>query len=511
MRLLRAALTTGAVALLSGTALVVGAGPASAHPMPHSVVLLDVHPAGVTAQLELPVDDLALASGIDLTAGELPADVQEQLRDYLAEHVQPTSAGRAWSVEVGDLSVTDAEQTSTGPYREVDAELQLTPPAGGGTRQFDLGYDVVVHQVVTHVAFVTLRQDWATGQLGTDGGRELGVVRIDTRTMAVEPLAVDLDAGSAWHGFVAMLTLGGHHIAEGTDHLLFLLTLLLPAPLLLAGRRHWGGSAGVRQAVGAIARITLAFTVGHSVTLALSALGRVELPAQPVEVLISVSILVSAVHAVRPIFPGREALVAGLFGLVHGMAFSLTLAELQLSTAQLVISLLGFNLGIELVQLLVVAVTLPALVLLAGADPVYRVVRTGGAVLAGVAALGWLLARVGWGNPVATAADALGAHGGWAVAALWAAAAATVVRRRQSGPVEQATTGHSGALVARRARTPGTVSRPSDPAGSRDTGPVPGRCHAAPSDAGWVTSTSTPTAPAGVAGSRAAPPVNLPG
>jgi len=440
MRLLRTALTAGAVAL-SGTALVVGATPASAHPMPSSVVLLDVHSDHIDAELELPVQDLGTAMDLDL-AGDADlalADDGAALRDYLAAHVALSTDGQPWSVAVEDLSLGDAEQTSTGPYQEIVAELTLTPPVGVGTRQFDLDYDAVVHQVVTHSVLVSLRQDWAAGVVEADQGRELGVIAIDNRTMTIAPLQIDLDDASTWAGFLAMVGLGGHHIAEGTDHLLFLLTLLLPAPLLLAGRRRWGGAAGGRSAVLAITRITLAFTVGHSVTLALSALGRFDLPAQPVEALIAASILVSAVHAVRPLFPGREALVAGLFGLVHGMAFSFTLAELSLSTPQLVVSLLGFNLGIELVQLLVVALVLPPLVLLADTRA-YPALRTVGAVIAGVAACGWLADRLGRPNPIAGAADALGGHGGWAVAALWLAALAVLVawwrRSATTGPAD---------------------------------------------------------------------------
>jgi HupE / UreJ protein len=436
MRSLRAALTAGAVALLTGAALVVGAAPASAHPMPHSVVLLDVHPDRIEAQVALPVDDLHLASGLDAVAQPEQVITRDgdAVRAYLAGHVRPATDGVPWTVSVADLSVRDAEQTATGPYREVVAHLLLRPPSGLGTRRFTFAYDAVVHQVVTHTVLVALRTDWATGRVGADGvgedGRELGVIAVDSRTMTVAPLPVDLDSGGAWEGFLGMLRLGGHHIAEGTDHLLFLLTLLLPAPLLLTTRRRWGGPAGPRRAAAAIGRITLAFTVGHSVTLALSALGRIDIPARPVEAAIAASILVSAVHAVRPLFPGREALIAGLFGLVHGMAFSFTLAELDLSTFQLVVSLLGFNLGIELVQLLVVALVLPPLVVLARADVAYRVLRIGGASIAGIAALGWLADRLDAANPVATAADTIGAHGWWVVAALWLAALTVLGRSR---------------------------------------------------------------------------------
>src|SRR5580704_10928153 len=130
-------------------------------------------------------------------------------------------------------------------------------------------------------------------------------------------------------GFASVFRLGMRHIAEGTDHLLFLLALLLPAPLMVVGSR-WVGFAGVRRSLLRILKIVTAFTVGHSITLALAALGLVRVPSRPIEVLIAVSIFVSAAHALRPLFPGREAAIAAFFGLIHGLAFATTLAELGL-------------------------------------------------------------------------------------------------------------------------------------------------------------------------------------
>ena len=117
------------------------------------------------------------------------------------------------------------------------------------------------------------------------------------------------------------------HIAEGTDHLLFLLTLLLPAPLLASGGR-WNRSAIIRQSLLHILGIVTAFTLGHSLTLALAGFGIVRTPSRPVEVLIATSILVLAIHALRPIFPGKEAAIAAFFGLIHGFAFASALSGL---------------------------------------------------------------------------------------------------------------------------------------------------------------------------------------
>lgn len=138
-----------------------------------------------------------------------------------------------------------------------------------------------------------------------------------------------------------MVGMGIGHIADGTDHQLFLLTLLLPAPLL-AVRRRWRGVTTTGAVIRRISAITLAFTLGHSLTLILGTLG-LPVPQQPVEAAIAVSVLVASAHALRPLFPGREPLVAGPFGLIHGMAFSTTLAQLNLTGSQLALSLLGFN------------------------------------------------------------------------------------------------------------------------------------------------------------------------
>lgn len=451
------------IAIAVPAALLLGASPAAAHPMPHSVVQLDVYKDSVTARLALPVGDFTTASGIDLNTvkSSALATKSQAIRTYLAAHIHPTTLkGEAWQVTIGALSLSRTEQTSTGPYRELVARAVLTPPAGADVRHFTLDYDVIVHQVVTHVTLVSVRQDWAAGRVTGDGATQVGTIRLDVRHMKVPPLTVDLGKGSAWRGFVAMLQLGANHILTGTDHLLFLLILLLPAPLLAAGGRWNGGLAGPRAALTRIGGITLAFTVGHSVALAATALTRFEIPGRPVEAFIAASILVGAVHAIRPLFPGKEAIVAGVFGLGHGMAFSFVLAEMHLSTAQLATSLLAFNLGIELVQLLLVCLALPSLLVLARLR-VQPALRVTGALITATAAVGWLADRLGLPNPVARAADSAGSHttGMLTLLALTAVAAVgwTLVLRqrgRRTTELEHTTATEPAASGAALSRVP---------------------------------------------------------
>ena len=375
---------------------------AAAHPMPHSVVLLDLHPAGVAAEVQLPLGELELAFGhaVAHDPATLVARLGPALRAYLEQHVRPVGPdGRPWAVAVQSLRVSAAEQTATGPYPALTARLWLRPPAGASPRSFTLYYDVIMHQLVTHAALVAVRRDWETGRVGEPEPAEVGIIRLNPRDNRIAPLVVHRAGGGWAAGLRGMVALGGRHIAEGTDHLLFLLVLLLPAPLLVAGRR-WGGFGGGRYGLTRLLRLVTAFTLGHSLTLLAGALGWLRLPGQPVEVLIAGSILVSAVHAWRPLFAGREAGVAAGFGLVHGLAFAGSLADLHLPPGPLALSILGFNLGIELMQLVVIAATVPWLLLLAR-TPAYGRVRRGGAAVAGVVALAWLAERLtGQPNPL---------------------------------------------------------------------------------------------------------------
>ncbi|GAB4586927.1 HupE/UreJ family protein [Nocardia sp. IFM 10818] len=382
---------------------------APAHPMPGTKVLLDVGETAIEAELLIPAANLAEASGIDVNVRpRLSAEDSAGLARYVGDHLRPTTPdGVPWTVQIGDVHLNYADRTAIGSYKELVVQAVLTPPPGADMRRFVLGYDAVIHKVSTHIALVAVRQDWRAGQVdvGNDA-RQVGVIRMDAETLTVPPLSVDLSEAGAWRGFAGMVKLGGHHILEGTDHLLFLFTLLLPA-VLIAKNGRWYPDNRPRRAVRHILAVTVAFTAGHSVALAVSALTRLEIPAVPVEILIAATILVGGAHAVRPLFPGREAAVAGTFGLIHGMAFSFTLAELDLSTGQLALSLLGFNLGIEAVQLLLVALALPPLLVLA-ATRAQPVLRTGGALLVITAALGWAFDRLGFANPIARAADQAG-------------------------------------------------------------------------------------------------------
>lgn len=373
--------------------------PLYAHFQPTTIVLLDVRQDKVTAELQIPLSELELAFGHDVSQNTdtLIARLEPQLKEYLISHIHPATAGKQpWTVTIINMRVEDAVQTQSGPYQEITVHLDLTPPVGGDARNFALNYDVIMHQVVTHSALVSVRSDWEQGINREQPPVAVGVIAVDTKTTQIFPLDINLETGSGWRGFRGMVSLGMRHIKEGTDHLLFLLVLLLPAMLLVDGKQ-WGEFGGSRYSIARLLKIVTAFTVGHSITLLIGALGWLQLPPQPIEVLIAVSILVSAVHAVRPVFPDKEMYVAAGFGLVHGLAFASVLSDLNLGAGQMALSILGFNVGIELMQLFVIALVVPWLILLS-LTPFYKYVRITGAILAAAAAAAWIIERVS-GNP----------------------------------------------------------------------------------------------------------------
>ncbi len=380
-----------------------------AHNSPSSSVMLDFYRDRVGVELTLPLAELELSFKQPLLANPAEAFAKNNsaLKDYVQAYVNPqTEDGRAWSVEVQDLKL----QTNSQPF-DLVAQVMMTPPAGASTRKFNFNYSVINHEVMSHCVFVSVRNDWDTAVFSGQP-EPLGQIHF-----TVTSLAIDRSNGSWTRGFRSVFNLGLRHIAEGTDHLLFLLVLLLPAPLLASGKR-WGNFGGLKRSLLQLLKIVSAFTIGHSLTLLIGAAGWLRLPGQPVEILIAVSILVSAIHAIRPWFAGKEVFIAAGFGLIHGLAFADSIAGFGFSPWYLACTVLGFNLGIEAMQLIVVAVTIPWLILLARTE-FYPPVRILGAVFGGTAALGWIAERMlHWPNPFNAVVNTLAQHGFWLVGTL---------------------------------------------------------------------------------------------
>jgi len=362
--------------------------------------------------------------------GVLSSAEQREYAQRVLAGLSLTLDGRTLHPQLVSAEFPPIEQMRAGVgeiHIEYAAELPSVTPGGGPERRLILEN----HNQTTKVVYLV------NALASTDPAIRLGAQRRNDVQSSYELDYMEQDYtqyGAAdrpvlrwWRGVhgqfnslgvPSLFHLGVRHIAEGTDHLLFLLVLLLPAPLLATGRR-WESTASVRDSLLRIVRIVTAFTVGHSITLALAAFGVVHLPGRPIEVLIAVSILVSAVHALRPIFPGREAGIAAFFGLTHGLAFASTLNQLGLGWAQRLAGVLAFNLGIEAMQMAVVAATLPSLLLLSRTRA-YPVLRIAGALFAAAASAGWIVERtLGLQSAVDAVVGQLAQRAGWIASALF--------------------------------------------------------------------------------------------
>jgi hypothetical protein len=142
-----------------------------------------------------------------------------------------------------------------------------------------------------------------------------------------------------------------------------------------------------------VLRIVTAFTVAHSITLSLATLGLVSLPSRWVESAIAASVVLAALNNIWPLFQARRWSVAFVFGLVHGFGFASVLADLGLPQGVLAVALVGFNVGVELGQLAIVAVFLPLAFALRRSLFYRRGLLLGGSWLIALLAAVWFLER----------------------------------------------------------------------------------------------------------------------
>lgn len=323
---------------------------AKAHLTPNSEVKLDVAGATITADIIIPASEYAYASGnpVDDTASE-----REQARQYLKHRFTISSGdGTRWTARISKVNFGQTQ----GPP-DLLAEAVFRAPPGADQRNFRIGWSAVVDEVPDHFALFVLRDDFA-GRFGGDG-RILGIAR-----QSQTSIDVTLDAPSKVITMANAAKLGMGHILSGPDHLTFLLMLLLVAPLSAKGAR-WTSSNAAGAAIRKVVGVVTGFTVGHTITLSGAVIGNWNLPSAPVEIVIAISVLVTAVHALRPIFPGREMIVSSGFGLIHGFGFAGFILELDPDLSTNYLTLAGFNIGIEMIQLALVAVIAPVFIYLA--------------------------------------------------------------------------------------------------------------------------------------------------
>ena len=346
-----------------------------AHKASDSYLVVDVKGKAVTAQWDIALRDIDFALGLDgdgnaeITWGELRAR-QSDLEAWALSRLALTR-GEVCPLEVTGLQVDDH---TDGGY----AVLHLSGVCPGATGTLGLQYRLLFDLDKLHRGLLRLTLDGAT------------------YTTVLSPTSGVVQFGAAqasrWTQFSQYLIEGIWHIWIGFDHILFLVSLLLPAVLVLHMRR-WQGVSSFGTATREVLWVVTSFTVAHSITLSLAALGLVSLPSRLVESAIALSVVLAAANNLWPVVENRRWLVAFGFGLIHGFGFASVLAELGLPADALVLSLLGFNAGVELGQLAIVAGFLPVAFWLRNTRLYLRGVFVLGSWLTMLVALVWLVER----------------------------------------------------------------------------------------------------------------------
>ncbi len=378
------------------------AAPADAHKPSDSYLTMRVVDDQVRGQWDIALRDLDYAIGLDddgdgaITWGEVRAHA-DVLSAYAFDHLALHRAGGRCVPALDRLMI---DQHGDGAY----AVLRFTAPACGGATVDDadaeLGLDYrlffdldPLHRGLVQVSFERPTEIRTATGYEAARGTLASLLAHPAGVTIVSPEHPEAHFAPRMPGramtVAAFARNGVWHIWTGFDHLLFLASLLLPA-VARRERGVWRSAVGFRAALTHTVQVVTAFTVAHSLTLSIAALGIVPVPSRLVETLIAVSVAIAALNNLVPIFPPRRTWqVALAFGLVHGFGFASVLGDLALPRAELLWALVSFNVGVELGQLAVVVVLLPV-VFAMRETPVFRWgVMTAGSAAVLLLALAW--------------------------------------------------------------------------------------------------------------------------
>lgn len=347
---------------------------AHAHKASDAYVTLAQDGSVLHGQWDIALRDLDAAIGLDangdgdITWGELRGK-QSEIAAYALARFRVSSDGESCSLMPGRQLV---DSHTDGTY----AVLTFTGECPRVAPTLTIDYRLFREVDPQHRGLLNFVHDGRSESLVFDSENPRRVVGTNS---ALVQVATYLNAG-VWH------------IWLGFDHILFLVSLLLPS-VFVRDRTGWRAGATFRGAFVDVAKVVTAFTVAHSITLSLAALSIVELPSRFVESAIAASVVLAAINNVFPLVASGRWIAAFAFGLLHGFGFAGALHDLGLPTHSLALSLASFNGGVELGQLAIVLPFLPIAFLLRRTALYRRVIFVGGSVAIATLASLWLVER----------------------------------------------------------------------------------------------------------------------
>lgn len=372
---------------LAAALLCVGSTMVQAHKPSDSYLTLRQTPQGtsIDGQWDISLRDLEHAVGLDIngdgriTWGELKAR-QTALTEYA----------------LARLSLEAVARGDRGSCRLQPRGLLFDEHVDGGyaVLQFVADCPFRAAQLAVHYALLFELDPNHRGLLSVSAAADAGQDRRQALVLADagRSATINLGAPDRLAQLRAFLDEGVWHIWKGYDHILFLLTLLLPAVVIFRDG-HWEARESVRDATLDVIKVVTAFTLAHSITLSLAVNGWVSLPSRVVESGIALTVLLGAINNLAPLVRERRWAVAFAFGLIHGMGFASVLSDLGLTGWNLALALAGFNLGVEVGQLAIVLTFMPCACALRATRFYRHAFMPVGAVAIGVIATYWLAVR----------------------------------------------------------------------------------------------------------------------
>jgi hypothetical protein len=357
-------------------ALALACVPALAHKPSDAYLTLERDGAQIAGRWDVALRDLDNVLDLDangdgdITWGELRAR-QRDIAAYALGRLAVSSAGEACPLAV-ERHLVDVH--TDGAYAVM--RLAGRCPQPGPTLAID--YSLFRGVDAQHRGLLNLVEHGSSHSyvLGGDASRQV----------------VGGDNTGSLRQFATYVHEGVWHIWLGFDHILFLVSLLLPA-VLIRKSGAWTPATSFRASFVDVARVVTAFTAAHSITLSLAALGVVALPSRWVESAIALSVVLAALNNVFPVVSSGRWMAAFGFGLLHGFGFAGALQDLGLPTRGLALSLAGFNIGVELGQLAIVAAFLPVAYGLRDTIAYRRVMLGAGSAAIATGAAVWLVER----------------------------------------------------------------------------------------------------------------------
>lgn len=359
-----------------------------AHSLGESYVFLNVTEENLSGRFEVPFQELNKAVPLDIDGdGTITKDEFATNAQNIYDHLQPIlvfyEGDRPHPVEITGHQFFEGVDFDTFAQIQFDVP-SLTPPP----ETLDVDYRFLMEGIDRdHRGLLIIESNTRSGIEANERQHSL-VFR-----EGGERQSFNVDGVSGWVIFSRFVGEGIYHIVPiGYDHILFLLSLLLASVMIVQAGR-WVPAPSFREPFWFVVKVVSVFTVAHTITLTLAALGIVRLPVVLVEAVIALSIAIAAVNNLYPFVTNRTWTIVFGLGLFHGFGFANVLDPLGAQSQSLIPALAGFNVGVEIGQLIVVLTAFPILYLMRHM-PVYKplVLQAGSIALIAVAGF-WFVER----------------------------------------------------------------------------------------------------------------------